>query len=142
MIQIHHGPRWATYIHPACLLCSFCVRVRVPLLHLDGGAQLLQRRHDLLSLVLRYRVLHQLGRALHELLGVHQTQPQQVLDLLDDLGLRGRVELDQLHAEQGLLLGGWGLLLGLCGGGCWCGCCGRGGEASDGQVWDVESRLC
>ena len=88
-------------IQPA--VSALFVYAPAPLLHLDGGAQLLQRRHDLLGLVLRYGVLHQLGCALHELLGVHQTQPQQVLDLLDDLGLRGRVELDQLDAEQGLL---------------------------------------
>lgn len=109
------------------------------LLHDDGGAQLLHGGHDLLGLVLGDALLHHLGHRLDELLGVDKGQAEQVLDLLDHLGLGAGIECRQLDAEQRLLLCGRRRLIGLFdrgGGSSW-----RSGEATYGEIGDVEAGL-
>jgi hypothetical protein len=115
-------------------------RITIPLstkpvlLHDNSGAEVLHGGNHLLGVLLGHVLLHRLGRALDELLGIHQTETQRRLDLLDNLGLGGRVEALQLHGEEVLLLLRGGLVLGFLDGG------GRGGggEASNGQIGDVE----
>lgn len=110
------------------------------LLHGHRSTQILHGCNDLLGLLLGYRLLHHLWRALDKLLGVDQTQPEQGLDLLDNLGLGSRVELLQLECEERLLGRGGGGLFGLFSSG------GRGrsrgcSEATNGEIGDVEARL-
>lgn len=113
--------------------------IRAILLHGDGGAKLLHGGDDLLGLVLGHVLLHQLRRALDELLAVHQAQTQQVLDLLDDLGLGTGLEGLELDVEDALLGGRrCGLLSLLDSGGS---CCRGGGEATNGEIGDVELGL-
>ncbi len=87
------------------------------LIHNHSSTKLLHRGNNLLSLVLRHGLLHCLRCALNKFLAVHQAQPQQILDLLDDLGLGARFERCELEGEQGLLLDGRGGLVSVFGGG-------------------------
>lgn len=118
------------------------IQLLVPplLLHGHRSAQLLHGCNDLLGLLLGHRLLHHLWRALDKLLGVDQTQPEQGLDLLDNLGLGTRVKLLQLECEERLLGRGGGRLFGLLssggGGRSW----GRS-EPANGEIGDVEARL-
>lgn len=110
------------------------------LLHGDLGAELLHGGDDLLGVLLGHVLLHHLGRALDKLLGLDQAQAEHVLDLLDDLGLGGRVKLLQLEGEEGLLGGGRGSLLGFFGGSRGS-ASGSSSEAANGEVRDVELGL-
>lgn len=114
-----------------------------PLVHGDGGTKVLHGGDDLLGVLLWYGLLHHLGRALDKLLGVDQAEAEQVLDLLDDLGLGRGVELLELEVEERLLGGGGRSLLGLLGrsGGGGGTASRASGEAADGQVRDVEPGL-
>jgi hypothetical protein len=105
------------------------------LLHNNHTSKLLHGSHNLLSILLWHTLLHQLRRTLDELLAVHQTQTQETLDLLDNLGLRSGVEGLELDVEEGLFLSGWGGFLYL---GDWGGSWGSGGESTHRHVWDVE----
>lgn len=106
------------------------------LFHDNSSTEVLHGGNHLLSILLGHVLLHGLGRALDELLGVHQTETQRRLDLLDNLGLGGRVESLQLEREQVLLLLDGSLVLGFLGGSS--GGRGSGGEATNGQIGDVE----
>ena len=114
-------------------------RLMLPLLHDNLGTELLHCGNDLLGILLGYVLLHHLRRALDKLLAVDQAQTEQTLDLLNDLGLGGGVELLELQCEKGLLGGGrcsiLGLFSGRGGGG------GGGSEAAYRHVGDVELAL-
>lgn len=88
----------------AALKCMHSLPSAEMLLHNHNCTQCLHGLNNLLRLLLRHALLHQLWRTLHKLLAVHQTQAQQALDLLDHLGLRARVERLKLQVEQCLLL--------------------------------------
>lgn len=110
-------------------------------IHRNNRSKPLHRLHNLLALVLRHPILHQLGRALDKLLTIHQTQSQHALDLFYDFRFGARVEGLEREGEEGLFLhrgGGFFFFDG--GGGGWCGARGGGGEAH-GHVGDVEAGL-
>jgi len=92
------------------------------------GTERFQGLHDLLGILLRYGLLEDLWRGLNELLGLYQAEAEQVLDLLDNLGLGSVGECHQLDVEEGLLCCGRGGLLDL--DGYWRR--GAGGKATDG----------
>src|SRR5690606_11232603 len=75
------------------------------LLQLDDGALLLEALLDLLGLRLGGALLHRLGRAVHEVLGLLEAQARDLPDDLDDLDLLGAALLED-DRELGLLLGG------------------------------------
>jgi hypothetical protein len=108
------------------------------LLHHDGGAELLHGGDHFLCVLLGDILLHELRRALDELLAVHQAETQQTLDFLDDLGLGCGIEALELEVEKRLLRGGGSGVLGIFN-------CGRGGrssgEAANREVGDVELGL-
>lgn len=112
---------------------------RCPLFHHNLSAKLLHGSDDFLSVLLWNVLLHHLWCALDELLAIDQTEAEQALDLLDDLGLGGGIELLQLQGEQSLLGGGGSSVFGLFSG--------RGGggssssEATNRHVRDVELAL-
>lgn len=108
------------------------------LLHLHDTTQGLDRLHNLGALLLGHALLHHLGHALDELLAVDQTQAEHALDLLDDLGLGGRVEGGELQGEERLLLrrgSGFFFFDGGSGGGR------RGGWRCEGEVGDLKTGL-
>lgn len=117
-----------------------------PSIHRNNRPKPLHRLHDLLALLLGHRVLQHLGRALDELLAIHQAEAQHALDLLDDLGLGARVERLEREGEERLLLrrgGGFGFFF-LDGGGAGRGGAGGGGGGggeAHGHVGDVEAGL-
>lgn len=122
----------------ACRLFLSKSVVSRALLHDDGGTELLHGGNHLLGVLLGHVLLHRLGGRLDKLLAVDQAEAQQTLDLLDDLGLAGRVKGLQLQGEEVLLGGGGGSLLGLLDGS---GSGGGSSEAANGQVGDVELAL-
>jgi len=113
------------------------------LFHNNDTAQSLHHAHDLLRLVLTHALFQHLGRTLHELLAVHQTQAQQALDLLDDLRFRRGVEALELEREQGLFLRGWRRrFVFRFGRACCCsGGCARGCWSGESEVGDVKTGL-
>jgi hypothetical protein len=112
------------------------------LFHNHDGAQGLERIHYLLRVLLRHALLHQLRRALDELLAVDETQVEQVLDLLNDLGLGAGLERLELDVEQRLLLlQGRCVFLLLDGGGRGRLRCTGGGEGGERRVGDVQAGL-
>ena len=74
------------------------------LVHSNRSTEILHRSNDLLGLVLGDGLLHGLGRALDELLAVHQAQPEHRLHFLDDFWLRGSVESAPLAAPPPVLM--------------------------------------
>lgn len=109
------------------------------LLHNNLSTKLLHSSNDLLSILLGNVLLHHLWCALDELLAVHQAEAEQALDLLDNLGLGGSVELLQLQGEQRLLGGGGGSVFWLFDDGS--GSRSGSSEATNGHVGDVELAL-
>ena len=112
-------------------------------IHCDHAAQALHGVDDLLPVVLRHPLLHDLGRALDKLLTVDQAEPQHAFDLLDDLGLGGCVERGERQGEERFFLrGGRGFFLfsgrrGTAGSTS----SGAGSKAADRHVGDVEASL-
>lgn len=113
---------------------------RSQLLHNSLSADLLKSLDDLLGILLRHRLLQNLGHRLDELLAINQRQTKQSLDLLDDLGFRCGVDGLDLDVEEGLLLLGREFLFFLGGSGLSRGARGHS-DATNGEVGDIQAGL-
>lgn len=106
------------------------------LVHRDNTAQSFQSGDNLLRLFLGHTLSHDLWCALDKLFAVHQTQAEQTLDLLDDLGLSSGIERLELQSEQRLLLLYGCSLLFLNWGG-WCSW--ASSKTANGQIGDIQA---